>query len=688
MYQIRPESIKTFIEDSKTRLPRFQRKQTWDDKKNFQLCISVFNNFPIGAVVISQDEDNKKWLLDGRQRRNAIQNMIKNPEIIYDWAKKFLKLKNNDHPDDVEEKYTKAIEEYLGDEDEDEKVKQNEDQEEVQLEVLDETEMQVDSENEIESEYESANVAPKKDLLLRLILACHNKNTLGSNLSKRFDFEPHVKDLDYVEYNGQGRTINSQKLRSWLQTLERYCQDNELTYPPDQKTFMDFLKKNNIANQAKCAATVSKKWEKISDAIDLVDKVTDLLQSVKIGIIELSDIDSYEAQTIFKIINTAGSPLTAAEILSAKPSWNKEIKNPSAELKTQVTSLYKEMEIQATNCVKWDFPATLISRLELPFVFPKLTYSDSKQFEKAITLGFKLMSAEYIGGISKNHVTQLSDASSVNWEQDPEKLLSDLNLMGKVLSADNFYKYMQSWKINIMDLMSDAIAINFVSITYKDWLRKEKPVGNSTQTNKFIKNSRVLFDSLVFEYITRQWRGSSDARVGENLKNFSTKGDLYEPILKVKWEQLLDEIIEKHEVLGTKAKQDGIDNTVMPPLLYYYYILNEQQGPMGLNVTIEKDHIIPRALFESSHVENKAILTNNLFNLCLLPKKENITKRDKRLVEITDAWLTDEIEKYSGIKRGDFIKYSNIENIQELKAERKAKLLEVLIDKRSNYFIN
>lgn len=48
MYEIRPESIKTFITDRNVKLPRFQRKQTWDDKKNFQLCISLFKEYPIG----------------------------------------------------------------------------------------------------------------------------------------------------------------------------------------------------------------------------------------------------------------------------------------------------------------------------------------------------------------------------------------------------------------------------------------------------------------------------------------------------------------------------------------------------------------------------------------------------------------------------------------------------------------
>lgn len=46
MYEIRPESIKTFITDRNVRLQRFQRKQTWDEKKNFQLCISLFKEYP------------------------------------------------------------------------------------------------------------------------------------------------------------------------------------------------------------------------------------------------------------------------------------------------------------------------------------------------------------------------------------------------------------------------------------------------------------------------------------------------------------------------------------------------------------------------------------------------------------------------------------------------------------------
>ena len=76
MYEIRPESIKTFIQDRTIKLPRFQRKQTWDAKKNFQLCVSLFKQYPIGVCILSHeklsDTRSVKFLLDGRQRRNAL----------------------------------------------------------------------------------------------------------------------------------------------------------------------------------------------------------------------------------------------------------------------------------------------------------------------------------------------------------------------------------------------------------------------------------------------------------------------------------------------------------------------------------------------------------------------------------------------------------------------------------------
>ena len=110
MYSIKPESLKTFIENVDIKLPRFQRKQTWDPKSNFKLCISIFKEYPIGVCILNTEIDEKtkrhtKWLLDGRQRRNALTKFFNDPEEIYMWAIKFIGIKKNDQPYAVEEKF-------------------------------------------------------------------------------------------------------------------------------------------------------------------------------------------------------------------------------------------------------------------------------------------------------------------------------------------------------------------------------------------------------------------------------------------------------------------------------------------------------------------------------------------------------------------------------------------------------
>ena len=117
MYEIRPESLKTFITANNIKLPRFQRKQTWDAKKNFELCISVFKNYPIGVSILSVDESRNssvRWLLDGRQRRNALKLMFDDPENVYNWAQKFIKFRNGDQPHELQEKYWDKVNDRTG----------------------------------------------------------------------------------------------------------------------------------------------------------------------------------------------------------------------------------------------------------------------------------------------------------------------------------------------------------------------------------------------------------------------------------------------------------------------------------------------------------------------------------------------------------------------------------------------
>ncbi len=118
MYQIRSESVKTFIED-RIDLPRFQRKKTWRNEQNFRLALSVFKGYPIGAVVVKLDgsptdpSSVSKFLLDGRQRRDALSDMV-NPEHIYEWARGVLRIKAKSSPEEIAETYWNYVDDYFG----------------------------------------------------------------------------------------------------------------------------------------------------------------------------------------------------------------------------------------------------------------------------------------------------------------------------------------------------------------------------------------------------------------------------------------------------------------------------------------------------------------------------------------------------------------------------------------------
>lgn len=548
-YEIRPESIKTFIEDRTVKLPRFQRKQTWDEKKDFALAISVFKGFPLGVVVINKEIDNRKplkWLLDGRQRRNALTNMLLDPEAIYDWARRFVGFKQSAEATDIEEQYWKKIEEYLGADDTDE----NDDhvQEELKIQIPETVENGQDEETagEFKSGAKTKMIGGRYhdlDQLLDLILLSHKKNKRHSGFTRPFDFSDFIDNLDYAETDGAGKvSLNSKKLRLWMNEYRNHCANNDQNHL-NKERFHSYLKTRYKNQDLKLKRKIEIEWERIKARFECVEIIENKLQETKLGLIELSGANASDAQTTFKIINSSGTPLSAVEILSAKPSWNEPIKNASAPLVQSTNELYLAIDVTQEGVVKWDAPATFARRLNfLRFILSQYDYADSKQLAKSITLGFKLVSAIYQKGISKVHIDELSQNEEINWQLDIDAAISDFNAIGKILSEDTFFAYFATWKISFMDLTSDAIAIDFLIRVYLDWKRKGKPLGASAQTKKFLQNSRILFDSLIYEYLTRQWRGSSDARVAEHIREFDSEPALYKPRSKSDWQNCLDPV--------------------------------------------------------------------------------------------------------------------------------------------------
>jgi len=683
MYEIRPESIKTFIEDSNIKLPRFQRKQTWDAAKNFKLCLSIFKEYPIGVSILSLetvDHKTTRWLLDGRQRRNALMQMAEDPENIYLWAKRFIGFKDKHQPQEVEDFFWDKINLYLEQDDLD-TVNNDEPTSESEDETLPE---EPSGDN---SKYDSKIISKTKglELMLNIILMVHNKNKKYSGFSRPFDFTKWINDLPYVENNNGKQILNSRRIKSFIGEYKNFCRLDKKEFDI-KENFAEFLKKRFRPSGSvfdKISIELTRNWDKILDRIELLDKIDNLLLNSKIGLIEVKNINTADGQKIFNIINSEGTQLTAVEILSAKPNWNKIIKNPHATLVKESRDLYASINIKSDDIVRWDVPATLIPRLEhSSFIFKD--FSDNNvSFEKKLTLGFKVLSGLLIRGIKKEDINKLSTVDNINWEIGIDNLINELNIVIKLLSEYEYFKYFQSWKASIMDILSDTIALNFLVLTYMDWKRKGSPYGSSVPTKQFQKNSVILLDRLIFEYITRQWRGSSDAKFAQNISAFDTQPIIYIPIDKAKWSNILKDIFDKNMI-----EDVNINQKILEPILYHFYCLKKLSGPDTGLYSTHVDHIVPQALFKKSALTNKDLLQNNLFNLALLPANENISKSDDRLIEITNQWLKDQILKYEFIAEKDYSKYSDLNNLDSLKMERRKYFEKTFDSDRDNLFNN
>ncbi len=79
-------------QDTKISLPSLQRGFVWKPNQIEALWDSIFRGYPIGAILMSEDEDENRFLLDGQQRCTSIALGHYNP--FDNNAGKFLSLKD------------------------------------------------------------------------------------------------------------------------------------------------------------------------------------------------------------------------------------------------------------------------------------------------------------------------------------------------------------------------------------------------------------------------------------------------------------------------------------------------------------------------------------------------------------------------------------------------------------------
>lgn len=670
MYETKAQSLKSFVEDSSIKLPRFQRKLTWNKKKNFFLAVSVIKNYPLGVTILRVEQDPKtklttKWLLDGRQRRNALQQMLTDPVQIYEWARVALGIKGNDNTASIQDKFRKKIEEYIEIEPYSEEERNfNNDQESTTLEVENIEMESTFQEDTLESE-------PIKDLefLLGIVILAHNgKKGNNTGITRPFSKLAEFTNKALNFYDNE-KDINPKKLRDFIANYKKHCDYEGLEYSI-KTNFKIFFKKETQFKEEKKASfdvLIDQIWEQeLLEVMNVYNKLNDIFSNASIGTIEIREIKDHDAQKIFNLINTGGTKLTAAEILAARPIWNKEIKNVSLELNEEKNKLYREKSMQIPEGVTyWDAAATFLMRLKnSSMFFNDDNFEGESGIAKKITISFKILSAIVTKGIKKEDIDEKLSVNT-DWIVRIDELINDLNMVFKLIKESQYFATLGTWGKSISSLIGDSPTINFIALTYLDWVKKGKPVSN-TNANKVKKNAFILIDKLFYEFLNKQWRGSSDSKVNRNLLSHKPNEDINSHIENKEWNSFLYNMFFNLKIGG-----EDLTFTESSKLLYHYYSIKGIKGPNDSQVKVDVDHIYSQSLIEESSLPNKKIIKDAPFNLSLLPKNKNISKSNRKLSEVVGNYeLVNIIETYAEIKLDKFQLYSNLINWESLRNER------------------
>lgn len=679
-YAIEPKSIKDFL-NMDTNLPRFQRKQTWKPISNFKLCISTFKNYPIGVVIVNKNKDGN-WLLDGRQRLNALNQINSNPEEVYKWAMKFIKFKANSQPDEIKNLYWTRIHEYLQKDYEEDIYNEKEAKEEED----NNTEIILNSDSDISNVHSFDPNEQKEGLgiLLDLILMVHNFRGGKSSWERTFDYSRIIdKPLSYYKIENGINVFNPKKLIEALDEMMSLEREKKSKNIISKTTLIDYYCNRYYLDEKqkeKLYILVDQTWNDIEFSFTTISKVKKILEDSRVGIIEITDASDLDAQNIFSLVNSGGTQLTAEELLSAKPYWNKVVNNASNEVNKSVKELYDKLDvIYSGEVVRWDLCATLINRIDKNgFIFEKR--EDKESFASQTTLGFKLFSSIFIGGISSISVSSIETKPLDSfWETEFEQFITDLNNLCDLLEDHDYFKCMKKWGQSIMSLTSSTIALEFITIMYKEWEKIGKKRVDCSETRALRRNAISLIDKLIFEYSNKQWRGSSDSKLASDVTSINER---IRPKTKEEWISLLDNLS-----IGTINDQPVTQNLVKPVLFHAKYLAEEYPSVTDANVNYDLDHIYPKAIF-SNNANVNSNLKDSLCNLEILSSKANKEKNDKKLFEISSEEVKNEISKSSGINCEKFTKYSDITNIEDLIDERLTNIKEVYNSNRNKMLTN
>lgn len=668
-YSIVENNAVAFADSRSIKFPRFQRKQTWNDKDNFKLCISVFKDYPIGVVIINS-QDGNDFLLDGRQRRNALKLMKDDPKSVYIWAKSFVGFTPNQDVEELKEKFWISIDEYL--QHEAAKMKGTEDiPDELEEEDKEETE---ETAGDVENAYSFEKQYNSLKSLLDLVLLCHPMKSGKTNLQKMYEFNGLIdkSELDYADPIDGEYVVNSSKLKKYIDSLNEH---EDL----DVNEFISIIaKRYRITGQKldKLTNYVNQHWDFYKKSLDVIESINRVLGRAKIGSVTLTNADVLDAQNIFSLVNHSGTPLSAEELLSARPFWNISLTNPSAELLEHKKEMYKFLGINLPEeTCRWDLCSTFLKRIDKHGL---IFENEKNSFTTSISLSYRIISALLVGGINNTSVTMLEKAK-IDWEVDIERIIKEINLVIDLLEDINYFKHILAWRQSVMSLTSNSIAIEFCSLMYKSWNELGKPTKSSANIKLFNKRAVTLFDRLVYEYGIRMWTGSGDSMVASHLKDVS--GSRYIMITEDEWKEFINTIV------SGSYKGKPTSSKTLKPFLYNYYFLRELNPTLlNDNTKYDIDHLVAQKFFRDNP-DLDTSLKDNFVNFSILPKGENIEKTDKKLNEIHDTWLLNQIKTFADITDEDIQTFSDLSKLSSL-LKRKDTYLKAYGELRNKMFLN
>jgi hypothetical protein len=681
--------ISKLIEATDLVLPRFQRKSTWGAKKDFLLALSFFKGLPLGTIVIKDSDastpGSPRYLLDGRQRWEALKG-IRDPETVYGWAKTAIGIRAKWSEQQLTEGYLTAIDNYFG----------SDPSEEIDA-LVPEVEAEDDEASataELSETYGGTSSSPTGDPgldeLLEILLLAHPVTSKDSRLGRSFGFHDLVQALPYIDSLDSGaKRVNPIKLREWI-TFRRKISGVEGDVGIDD--FLQWLTNGQpleAATDAALRARIGHEWGTISAAIRLNGQVESRLEQTVIAALVLNATTASEDAKIFEIINTGGTKLTAAEVLSATHQWRVTIPEPNSRLLGDAADLYDAMGVEpADGAVRWDVPATILSRLDSPAVLGRLTgptpRTDTRRFERRITLGFQILAGWYAGKIAKDHVESLpKTAPGIEWSSTA--LEDTLNGAIRVAVAQDQFKYWESWQFSIIDLMSDAVALNFLLSMAIDWDRKGRPTVDGADLRTYRRNARTLLDRLIYEYCMGIWRGSSDSRIASNIVRLRAGEDAaFEPVPDDDWVRLMEEVATAGTILGADYRE-GVDNRIKLLLCYRQVVRRSWQAP-GPSSGYEFDHIIPSAEFGQLPTGTPAKrLENHIANLAVLPPRLNRAKSDKTLAGVVSDADKEAIALLIDVPVVMFEEMSSAGAAQEVVDYRSPRIIDDLTSTRASH---